>query len=176
MKKQYFLLFFLLIFFAFPAIVTDAQCTEYARLKNYYTWMTPKRLGIILFYAHKHNIEVDKICGLIQEESWGNSTAISCTGARGLMQIMPKYHYSHGNPENLNRDDALNISTGVRVLSKYMYAAKRLYGKNYHSETYRFYNAGPFSSRKNYQNWAYVNRILKNIKITRKIKFIVTIL
>lgn len=39
--------------------------------------------------AIKHNVPVELICGVILQESGGNSRATSPAGARGLMQLMP---------------------------------------------------------------------------------------
>jgi soluble lytic murein transglycosylase-like protein len=95
------------------------------------------------------------------------------------MQIMAIYHYKHGDPRDLNKDDDLNVSIGTGVLKEYIGYAKKIYGKKYLPETFRFYNAGPskpVKRRASYPNWDYVNRIIKNIKNTRKIRIKVSII
>lgn len=165
---------FISIFFAFPAVTKDPLCIEFERLKKYYSKLTPKRLAIIMYYCEKNNINVDYFCGLINEESGWISTAVSKSNARGLSQIIGRYHYRGRNYDDLF-DDNLNIKIGTRVLRDYTKIAKKRYGKKYLKESFRLYNAGPFSDRNIYKNWDYVYRILLNVKNTKKIKNIINI-
>lgn len=168
--KQFFIFMFLGIMFLFPTMTTDLNHTEYKRLRQYYFWITPKRVQIILYNCKKYNLEVDKVCGLINEESHGHSHAVSIASARGLMQIMP---FNYRGPTIHLFNDSVNVAQGTRILKDYMGRARRIYGKNYLPETFRFYNAGPsrpHARRKTYKNWGYVRRILRNIRITRKIR------
>ena len=39
--------------------------------------------------GREHNVDVDLLASLVKAESGGNPHAVSRTGARGLMQLMP---------------------------------------------------------------------------------------
>ena len=171
--KSFFISIFLALFFVFPSITTDNIHIEYNRLKQYYPKLTFTRMKIIYIYSNIHDLETDMVCGLINEESNWSSTALSKVYARGLMQVMAKYHYKNRNPNDLFEDE-LNISKGTKILRDNINFAKKLYGKNYLPESFRFYNAGtarPHERRKKYKNWDYVKEIIKNMENTKKLKY-----
>lgn len=64
--------------------------------------------------ARKHNVPVELICGVILQESGGNTRAVSSAGARGLMQLMPATARRFG--VNNSFDPAQNIEAGTKYL------------------------------------------------------------
>jgi soluble lytic murein transglycosylase-like protein len=46
--------------------------------------------------GNEHNLDVDLLASLVKAESGGNTRAVSPTGARGLMQLMPATAFSLG--------------------------------------------------------------------------------
>jgi soluble lytic murein transglycosylase-like protein len=62
----------------------------------------------------QHNIDVDLLAAVVKAESGGRANAVSRTGARGLMQLMP------GTARDLGVDDAFradqNIAGGTAYL------------------------------------------------------------
>lgn len=173
--KRFLIPLFLAMFCIIPKITYDDSWFCYMKYKKYYPWATPRRIQLIYMYGKRYRLEFDKVCALLNEESHGHSNAISSSYARGLMQILGKYHYKGRNYNDLFNDD-INISIGTRVLKNYLSIAERRYGKDAYREVYRLYNAGPYSNRKNYKNWDYVDRILRHIRNTRKIKIKINII
>lgn len=64
--------------------------------------------------AKKHKVPVELICGVILQESGGNSRAVSHCGARGLMQLMPATARRFGVRNSF--DPAQNIDAGTKYL------------------------------------------------------------
>ena len=64
--------------------------------------------------AAKYNVPVELICGVILQESGGNPRAVSPTGARGLMQLMPQTAKRFGVQDSF--DASQNIDGGTRYL------------------------------------------------------------
>jgi len=64
--------------------------------------------------ARKHNVPVELICGVILQESGGNSRAVSHCGAQGLMQLMPDTAKRFGVKDSFNA--AQNIDAGTKYL------------------------------------------------------------
>jgi soluble lytic murein transglycosylase-like protein len=64
----------------------------------------------------KHNIDVELLASVVKAESGGRANAVSRTGARGLMQLMP------GTAQQLGVDDAFrpdqNIAGGTTYLDE----------------------------------------------------------
>ena len=64
--------------------------------------------------SQKYNVPANLVKAIIMAESGGNPNAINATsGARGLMQLMPKYHKL-----NDHNDPAENIEAGTKYLSE----------------------------------------------------------
>jgi soluble lytic murein transglycosylase-like protein len=67
-----------------PGAVDGSNANAEARL-------SPADLAEMLATAgHAHNLDVDLLASLVKAESGGNARAQSRTGARGLMQLMPR--------------------------------------------------------------------------------------
>lgn len=86
-----------------PKTITHSQAQRLARLAP-----------IIDSCARKYNVPVELICGVILQESGGNSKAISKAGARGLMQLMPATAKRFGVTNAF--DPAQNIEGGTKYL------------------------------------------------------------
>jgi len=83
-------------------------------------------------YAEVYNLPLGLVVGIMQTESNFRPSAVSGAGARGLMQVMWKYHHArlkvHAGFKN--RDQLHDIDMGIRagclVLSKYVEAEKSI--------------------------------------------------
>ena len=64
--------------------------------------------------ARRNNVPVELICGVILQESGGNTKAVSSAGARGLMQLMPGTAKRFGVTDSFN--PAQNIEGGTKYL------------------------------------------------------------
>lgn len=64
--------------------------------------------------AKRYNVPVELICGVILQESGGNSRAVSHAGARGLMQLMPGTARRFGVQDSF--DPRQNIEGGTKYL------------------------------------------------------------
>jgi soluble lytic murein transglycosylase-like protein len=98
---------------------------------------TPAELSELLAHAGtQHNIDADLLASLVQAESAGHARAVSRTGARGLMQLMP------GTASAMGVHDAFvpgeNVEGGTRYLDELL--------TKYHDNialALAAYNAGP---------------------------------
>lgn len=82
------------------------------------------------------NVDVDLLASLVKAESGGNAHAISRTGARGLMQLMP------GTAAELGVEDSFRPQDNVRGGSTYIDSLLRRYHDNL-ALALAAYNAGP---------------------------------
>lgn len=75
----------------------------------------PPYWRIIRKWSEKHGVDPHLVVAVIKVESGFNPRATSYAGAKGLMQIMPKYHYckDYFNPEE-------NIKVGTKLLAGYI--------------------------------------------------------
>lgn len=92
-------------------------------------------------YAEKYNLPAGLVVGIIQTESSFRPSAVSSADARGLMQVMWKYHSAVLKKNGIMKQDELHdiekgIKAGCIVLSGYINAEKsitkalgRYYGK-----------------------------------------------
>jgi len=73
--------------------------------------------------GREHSIDPLLILAVMAIESRYNPVAESSMGARGLMQVIPKYHaeklHEHGGEQAL-LDPEVNIQVGARILREYM--------------------------------------------------------
>lgn len=88
----------------------------FVRYKTYYAWLTYPVYEIVVLNSMKHKLPVPLVLALIDAESDGNTYAVSHCGARGLTQVMARYHYK-GNPRDLH-DPRINIAVGTRYLAQ----------------------------------------------------------
>ena len=84
----------------------------------------------------EHNLDVDLLASLVKAESGGNAHAVSRTGARGLMQLMPK------TATALGVEDSFKPDQNVRGGSTYLDALLVRYHDNM-ALALAAYNAGP---------------------------------
>jgi hypothetical protein len=99
--------------------------------------LSPADLHEILAKASgEHNLDVDLLASLVKAESGGNVRAVSRTGARGLMQLMP------GTASALGVQDSFEPDENVRGGSTYLDALLIRYHDNL-ALALAAYNAGP---------------------------------
>jgi hypothetical protein len=99
--------------------------------------LTAADLHEILGHAgDEHNLDVDLLASVVKAESGGNSRAVSRTGARGLMQLMP------GTAAGLGVKDSFQPNENVRGGSTYLDALLVRYHDNL-ALALAAYNAGP---------------------------------
>jgi len=84
----------------------------------------------------EHNLDVDLLASLVKAESGGNVRAVSRTGARGLMQLMP------GTASALGVQDSFKPDENVRGGSTYLDELLIRYHDNL-ALALAAYNAGP---------------------------------
>ncbi len=101
------------------------------------TKLSQTDLGEMLSEAgHQHNLDVDLLASLVKAESGGNAHAVSRTGARGLMQLMP------GTAANMGVEDSFKPDENVRGGSTYLDSLLTRYHDNM-ALALAAYNAGP---------------------------------
>jgi hypothetical protein len=101
------------------------------------TKLSPMDLREILAEAgQSHNLDVDLLASVVKAESDGNARAVSRTGARGLMQLMPQ------TASNLGVDDSFKPGENVRGGSIYLDLLLTHYHENL-ALALAAYNAGP---------------------------------
>lgn len=144
----------------FPKVVEDGY-VEFLKYRDHYSWMTFHKFIAISAASYEFKVPIDKICSLINSESEGDSRALSHSGARGLMQVMP-CHYKG------NINDLYDISINVRYGTKYLRWCLDFANGNF-DRAIIAYNAGPGLHPKNYPNALrknYLEVIKKNNSIT----------
>ena len=97
----------------------------------------PSDLHALLTQAGaRHNLDVDLLASVVNAESGGHPNAVSRTGARGLMQLMPATAAALGVQDAFRPDQ--NIAGGVTYLDRLL--------TRYHDDlnlALAAYNAGP---------------------------------
>ena len=124
------------------------------------TSLTPADLHEMLVKAGgEHNLDVDLLASLVKAESGGNARAVSRTGARGLMQLMP------GTAAALGVEDSFKPEQNVRGGTAYLDGLLT----RYHDQlalALAAYNAGPLAVDKYHgippyrETQAYVARVI----------------
>jgi soluble lytic murein transglycosylase-like protein len=84
----------------------------------------------------KHNVDVDLLASVVRAESGGNVRAVSRTGARGLMQLMP------GTAAELGVEDSFHPEQNINGGTAYLDALLLRYHDNI-ALALAAYNAGP---------------------------------
>jgi soluble lytic murein transglycosylase-like protein len=114
----------------------------------------------------QHNIDVELLASVVKTESGGHANAVSRTGARGLMQLMP------GTARDLGVEDAFKPDQNIAGGVSYLDALLVRYKDNL-SLALAAYNAGPAAVDKYHgippyrETRAYVARVEKEF-IRRK--------
>lgn len=107
----------------------------------------------------QHNLDVDLLASLVKAESGGNARAVSCAGARGLMQLMPRTAAELGVEDSFRPDQ--NVQGGSAYLDELL--------TRYHDKlalALAAYNAGPAAVDKYHgippyhETRAYVARVI----------------
>jgi hypothetical protein len=99
--------------------------------------LSPADLNEMLVKAgHEHNVDMDLLASVVKAESGGNARAVSRTGARGLMQLMP------GTAADLGVADSFRPEQNVRGGSTYLDELLTRYHDNL-ALALAAYNAGP---------------------------------
>ena len=81
------------------------------------TQPVPKDLNsIIIQAAERHHVEAELIMAMVMVESGYNTTAVSDSGALGLMQLMPKTAQALGVEDCFDPEE--NINGGVRYFQR----------------------------------------------------------
>ncbi len=107
-----------------------------------------------------HHIDVDLLASVVHAESGGQVKAVSRTGARGLMQLMP------GTASELGVKDAFVADQNVEGGTKYLDALLTRYHDNI-ALALAAYNAGPGAVDKYHgvppfrETRAYVSRVIR---------------
>lgn len=70
-------------------------------------------------FSEKHEVDPVLVLSMIKNESTFNEKAISREGARGLLQVIPKYHREKLKGRNPH-DIVVSIDAGVQVLKEYL--------------------------------------------------------
>ena len=83
-----------------------------------------------------HNIDADLLASVVRAESGGRATAVSRTGAQGLMQLMP------GTASDLGVQNAFQADENIKGGSAYLDALLTRYHDNM-ALALAAYNAGP---------------------------------
>lgn len=122
--------------------------------------LSPADLAEMLAKAgDEHNLDVDLLASLVKAESGGNTRAVSRTGARGLMQLMPS------TAAGLGVSDSFEPRQNVRGGSAYLDALLTRYHDNM-ALALAAYNAGPAAVDKYHgippyhETQAYVARVI----------------
>lgn len=117
--------------------------------------------------GREHNVDVDLLASLVKAESGGNARAVSRTGARGLMQLMP------GTAAELGVEDSFAPEQNVRGGTAYLDALLTTYHDNL-ALALAAYNAGPAAVAKYHgippyhETRAYVARVIH--EFNRRVK------
>lgn len=70
-------------------------------------------------YAEKHEVDPVLVLAMMKNESTFNEKAVSREGARGLLQVIPKYHKDKLKGRNPH-DVVVSIDAGIQVLKEYL--------------------------------------------------------
>ena len=119
-----------------PPLVPDAEQSAVPK-PSQDAKLSPADLGEMLANAgHAHNLDVDLLASLVKAESGGNASAVSRTGAKGLMQLMPR------TATDLGVEDSFKPDQNVRGGSTYLDWLLTRYHENM-ALALAAYNAGP---------------------------------
>ena len=121
---------------------------------------TPEELHAMMSRAgDEHNLDVDLLASVVRAESGGNIRAVSRTGARGLMQLMP------GTAAELGVQDSFHPEQNINGGTAYLDALLSRYHDNI-ALALAAYNAGPAAVDKYHgippyrETRAYVARVI----------------
>lgn len=150
------LLLMLFFFTTLTHAFTPEWITHQTRGRVKYTQAT-NIVALVYKHALAHDVDPSILFSIISVESTYNKNAISPKGARGLMQVMKRYHRDKINNRNI-MDPDVNIEVGTRIYKEYLDKYKtprralRAYLGNHVSDTYpnkvfavtKRYNTNPY--------------------------------
>ncbi len=150
--------------FAIAALVGVSGCSSPGLVPGGPHAMDPVALSALISDAsHQTGLSPNLIAAVIQTESHGDPSAISRSGAAGLMQLMPDTAHQYGVVNAF--DPAQNVSAG----SRYLHDLILRYHHNMHLAL-AAYNAGPATvdaakgMPKYAETRAYVARVLASLQ------------
>lgn len=121
------------------SFATNAASTANIAKPSAISTLSPADLHEILAKAGSaHNVDEDLLASVVKAESGGNTRAVSRTGARGLMQLMP------GTANELGVADSFQPEQNVRGGTAYLDALLTRYHDNM-ALALAAYNAGPLA-------------------------------
>ena len=115
-------------------------------------------------YAAKYKINPYVVYSLMRQESMYRETAVSSSGARGLMQVMPRTGAWLAKMMKLNNYDLMSPEHSIHLGTKYISDLLRSYGNDFRWASIA-YNGGPGNLakwKKRYYNGDF-NLFLENI-------------
>jgi hypothetical protein len=122
-----------------PESVPQTEAASHRIASNASAPLSPADLHEILAKAGTaHNVDEDLLASIVKAESGGNVRAVSRTGARGLMQLMP------GTANELGVADSFQPEQNVRGGTAYLDALLTRYHDNM-ALALAAYNAGPLA-------------------------------
>ena len=106
---------------AVPAIPQKADATLKTKQVSVENPTAEEVRGMMSRAGVKHNVDVDLLASVVRAESGGNIRAVSRTGARGLMQLMPSTAAELGVEDSFHPEQNINGGTAYldALLSRY---------------------------------------------------------
>ncbi|MBU44574.1 MAG: hypothetical protein CMN76_15240 [Spirochaetaceae bacterium] len=98
-------------------------------------------------YGETFKVDESMVYGLMRQESMFRELAISRSGARGLMQIMPKTGEWLASRSNMRNYDLLDPETSIRLGSMFFADLLRMYDQDFRWASIA-YNGGPGNLKK----------------------------
>jgi len=153
-------------------ITKDTFDYRYYELKKVFAWMNPEIYDIIKTEANQQRSKIDihvdyvkLISSVIMAESgeFCNNNyeymkvVISYASARGLMQVIPRFH-APKDPDSLY-NPKINVHKGVMYFTHCLQKSIKEGHKNPIRIACLYYNAGAGAKIWRYRNWGYVNKI-----------------
>lgn len=119
--KPYLIIILCAIFIPSTVVLTRDQVLQYDKYKAKYRWMNPRLYSRIVEESVRQREDYRLIFAIIDAESNGKRTAVSCAGAMGYLQVMPS-NYSGDKNDLFN--ERINISTGIKIFKMWKRIAK----------------------------------------------------
>lgn len=108
---------------------------RYEILRDQYPRLTPRLYAIISEECTRHHVRIRVICAIIDQESAWRRYAVSPSGAKGYMQLMPE------TADSLGVDDVFDPRQNIRAgIGHYVYCLRKAKGD--HSLAFKYYNGG----------------------------------
>ena len=108
---------------------------RYEILREQYARLTPRLYAIISDECTRQHVKIRVICAIIDQESGWRRYAVSPSGAKGYMQLMPE------TAESLGVDDVFDPRQNIREgIGHYVYCLRKAKGN--HALAFKYYNGG----------------------------------